>query len=304
MNRLFQFIIFVLFILVTFPFAVLPLKLALRVGDVLGLLIYLFWGSRRKIALENILGAVERGALTLTEDPRTVIRRNFMNFGKVIVEVIKIFYGFADGIFRTVEVRGIENFNAAREKGKGVILITGHCGNWDLMAVYLSMVLARAKIIARKQNNEFLNRFIVRTREKYGNDIIYKQGALKQILTALKKNETVALLIDQSVIKSEGIIIHFLGKNAYAMKTPALIARKTGAAVVPLFISRTEKGHLIEIHEEIPLVAEEDSDTALLHDTINFSKPIEDYIRNHPSEWLWIHRRWKRVRDDGAVSGT
>lgn len=303
MNRLRQFIIFVLFILVTFPFAVLPLRLALRVGDLLGLLIYLFWGSRRKIALENIRGAVERGALTLREDPLTVIRRNFMNFGKFIVEVNKIFYGFGESIFRTVEVRGIENFTAAHKKGKGVILITGHCGNWDLMAVYLSMVLTRAKIIARKQNNEFLNRFIVRTREKYGNDIIYKQGALKQILTALKKNETVALLIDQSVIKSEGIIIHFLGKNAYAMKTPALIARKTGAAVVPLFISRTEKGHLIEILEEIPLVDAEDSDTALLHDTINFSKPIEDYIRNHPSEWLWIHRRWKRVRD-GAVSGT
>lgn len=297
MIRARQLLVFVLFILVTFPFAVLPLKLALCIGDAFGHLIYLFWGSRRNIALDNIRSAVERGAVTLTEDPGAVIRQNFRNFGKFIIEDIKIYYGFAGSLFRSIEVRGTENFTRAHEKGKGVMLITGHCGNWDLMAVYLSMVLTRAKIIARKQNNEFINRFIVRTREKYGNDIIYKQGALKQVLTALKKNETVAMLIDQSVIKAEGIIIHFLGKNAYAMKTPALIARKTGAAVVPLFISRTEKGHLIEIQQEIPLVAEEDSDAALLHDTINFSRPIEDYIRSHPSEWLWIHRRWKRVKE-------
>jgi len=297
MTRLRQFILFALLVLVTFPFAVLPLRLALRVGDALGLLMYAFWRSRRIIALNNIRSAVERGALILTEDPGAVIRRNFRNFGKFVIEVNKIYYGFAAPIFRTVELTGVENFRKAQQKGKGVMLITGHCGNWELMAVYLSINLTKAKIIARKQNNEYLNRFIERTRGKYGNDIIYKQGALKQILTSLKKNETVALLMDQSVIKSEGISIHFLGKNAYAMKTPAVIARKTGAAVVPLFIRRKEEGHIIEIQEEIPLVSSEDGDTALLHDTINFSRPIEDYIKKYPSDWLWIHRRWKRIRE-------
>jgi len=296
MTRLRQFILFALLVLVTFPFAVLPLRLALRVGDALGLLIYAFWRSRRIIALNNIRSAVERGALILTEDPGAVIRRNFRNFGKFVIEVNKIYYGFAAPIFRTVELTGVENFRKAQQKGKGVMLITGHCGNWELMAVYLSINLTKAKIIARKQNNEYLNRFIERTRGKYGNDIIYKQGALKQILTSLKKNETVALLMDQSVIKSEGMRIHFLGKNAYAMKTPAVIARKTGAAVVPLFIRRKEEGHIIEIQEEIPLVSSEDGDTALLHDTINFSRPIEDYIKKYPSDWLWIHRRWKRIK--------
>jgi len=183
------------------------------------------------------------------------------------------------------------------------MFITGHCGNWELMAVYLSMTLGRASIVARKQNNEFLDRFIVQTREKYGNHIIYKQGALRQILSCLKKKEAVAILMDQSVIKSEGIIIHFLGKNAYAMKTPAIIARKTGAAVIPLFIRRTERGHIIEIQEEISLVSGEDSNTAMLHDTINFSKPIEEYIKKYPSDWLWIHRRWKKVKEQ-KISGT
>jgi len=303
MKRLHQFILFAILVLVTFPFAILPLRLAHCVGDALGLLIYTLWRSRRNIALDNIRSAVERGALTLTEDPRAVIRRNFRNLGRLLLEVVKIYYGMGGSIFRTVELRGIENFTKAQGRGRGVICITGHCGNWELMAVYLSMTIGRASIIARRQNNVYLNRFIERTREKYGNHIIYKQGALKHILSALKNKEAVAILMDQSVLKSEGIIIHFLGANAYTMKTPALIARKTGAAVVPLFIRRTEKGHIIEIQEEIPLAVAEDGDTALLHDTINFSKPVEEYIKKYPSDWLWIHRRWKRVKEK-AASGT
>lgn len=297
MKRLRQFAPFALLVFVTFPFALLPYRLSLRLGDFLGMLIYLLWGSRRAIALDNLRGAVERGAITLSEDPHAVIRRNFRNLGKFIIEVNKIYHGFAAPIFSTVELVGAENFRKARQKGKGVLLITGHCGNWELMAVYLSMTVERASIIVRKQNNEYLNRFIERTRAKYGNRIIYKKGALKQILTSLRKKETVALLMDQSVTRPESLIIHFLGKNAYTLKAPAVIARKTGAAVVPLFIRRTERGHIIEIQPEIPLDASEDNDTALLQNTINFSRPIEEYIKKYPSDWLWIHRRWKRIKD-------
>ncbi len=300
MKKFYQFIVFSLLVVVTFPFALLPYRIALIVGDILGLLAWLLWRSRRRIALANIHAAADRGALTLAEKPHSIIRRNFRNLCRMVIEVVKIYYGMGDSIFRTVELRGAENFTKALNKGKGVICITGHCGNWELMAVYLSMTLGGASIIARKQNNEYLNRLIERTREKYGNHIIYKHGALKHILSSLKKKEAIAILMDQSVLKSEGIIIHFLGANAYVMKTPALIARKTGAAVVPLFIRRTERGHIIEIQEEIPLVLSDDGDTALLHDTINFSKPIEEYIKKYPSDWLWIHRRWKKIMENAA----
>ena len=295
MKRILRFIPFALLVLVTFPFALLPYGIALRTGEVLGLLIFSFWRSRRAIALGNLQEAVDRGALSLSSSPRSVIRQNFKNLGKLIMEVIKIHYGFGDSIFRTVELRGEENFRKAHDKGKGVILITGHCGNWELMAVYLSLNLTKLKVVARKQYNEYINRFIEKTREKYGNSVIYKEGALKKILTSLKKNETVGILMDQSVIRSEGFAIHFLGKNAYALKTPAIIARKTGTPIIPAFIRRTGNGHVIEIGEEIPLAEAGDVDTAILHDTINFSRPIEEFIKTYPADWLWIHRRWKRT---------
>jgi KDO2-lipid IV(A) lauroyltransferase len=285
-------------VLATFPFAVLPYRAALRVGDALGLLIYAFWRSRRKVALENLNSAVGRNAILLGTDPRSVIRQNFRNLGRFLIEVVKIYYGFGDSIFRNVELHGAENFRKAREKGKGVIFITGHCGNWELMAVYVSMNLTRVKIVARKQDNRYINRFIERTREKYGNLVIYKEGALKKLLSSLKKGEAIGILMDQSVIRTEGIVVPFLGKDAYAMKTPAILARKTGTPVVPVFIRRTGNGHhLIEIGEEIPLAVSADSEAALRQDTINFMKPIEEYIKKYPSDWLWIHRRWKRIKD-------
>ena len=297
MKRLRQFLSFAVLMVSMFPLAALPYPIALKVGDVLGLLIYIFWSSRRRIALENLQGAVERGAIVLDTDPRSVIRQNFRNIGRSLIEVLKIYYGFGDSIFRNVELHGAENFRKAHKKGKGVIFISGHCGNWELMAIYASMKIAKSKVVARRQDNPYINRFIERTREKYGNHIIYKEGALKKMLSALKKGELIGILMDQSVISSEGVVVPFLGKNAYTMKTPALIARKAGIPIVPVFIRRTGRGHIIEVGAEIPLDASDDSKTALMRDTINFLRPIEEFIRQYPADWLWIHRRWKRIKE-------
>lgn len=297
MKRLWQFLAFAALVMITFPLAILPYPVALRLGDVFGILIHVFWRSRRKIAIENLQGAVERGALVLDADPPSVIRRNFRNLGRSLIEVVKIYYGLGGGIFRHVRLKGEDNYRKAARKGKGIIFITGHCGNWELMAIYVSMSLAKGKIVARKQDNPYLNRFIERTREKYGNHTIYKEGALKKILSSLKKEESIGILMDQSVIRSEGIVVPFLGKNAYAMKTPAILARKTGTPVLPAFIRRTGGGHLIEIGEEIPLAVSGDSEAALIQDTISFLRPIEDFVKKYPAEWLWIHRRWKRIKE-------
>ncbi len=95
---------------------------------------------------------------------------------------------------------------------------------------------------------------------------------------------------------AEGVVADFLGKKDHIMKTPAIIARKTGSPVLPVFIRRVGRGHLIEIGEEIELDKAEDYEQAVYNDTIRFSGHIENYIKNNPSEWLWIHRRWKRIK--------
>lgn len=272
------------------PLSLLPCK----TGELFGLLLFYLWKSRRLIAIDN----VKKSSLILDSSitPEALIRENFKNLGRSFMEVLKIYHGRGDRMAEATEIKGAGNFERARGKGKGVIIITGHCGNWELMANVLSMRLAKIAVVARPLNNPYLNRFIEKVRAHYGNSVIYKKGALKGIMTTLKNGGNAGILMDQAVLPgSEGYVIDFLGRNAWTTKMPALIARKTGAAVVPLFINRTAKGHEINIHPAIELSQNSNYEEALAEDTKKFSAYIEDYIRQNPSEWLWIHRRWKRA---------
>ncbi len=299
MKRVLRFFEFFLVVLCTLPIAIMPYRVSLKLGEALGMALYFFWGSRRKIAIENLGEAVARGAIVLQSSPEAVIRQNFRNLGKSFAEVVKIYYGLGDHIVDSVEIHGAGNLMKALEKGAGVIIITGHCGNWELSALAVSVKLTRVNVVAREVDNPYLNRVLERARKRYGNSVIYKKGALKRILGALKNNEVVGMLIDQSVLSSEGVLADFLGKKDYTMKTPAIIARKTGSPVVPLFIRRVKDGHVIDIGEEIMPDRSEDGDLAVFNDTVHFSGAVEDYIRKNPSEWLWIHKRWKRLAEQG-----
>jgi Kdo2-lipid IVA lauroyltransferase/acyltransferase len=297
MKLVLWFFQFLLVVFLSLPVALIPYKISLKFGEMLGRLLFFSWVSRRKIAVDNLTAAVSRGALVIDTTPEAVIKQNFKNFGKSLVEDLKIYYGFGDHIIRNVEIEGVENFRKAHEKGAGVIILMGHCGNWELTALALSVRVTKLKAVARALDNPFLNKLVERTREKFGNKVIYKRGALRKILTSLRKNEAVVILMDQSVISSEGVIAEFLGKKDYTLKTPALIAMKTGCSVVPVFIKRVNGGHRITIGEEIDLDRTEISDQAVHRNTVRLSGYIEEYVRQNPSEWLWIHRRWKRIKD-------
>jgi KDO2-lipid IV(A) lauroyltransferase len=285
----------VLFILISLPLSVLPYRIVLRAGELLGLLLFYLWGSRRKIAIENLTNSISAKAIIISEPAEKIIRDNFKNLGRSFAEIIKIYYGLSRKIINSVEIEGAENFQKAKSKGKGILFLTGHCGNWELMAIVTSVKLAAVAIVARPIDNPHINNFIGFVRKRYGNSVIYKQGALKPIMQTLKDNGCVGILMDQAVIPDEGYVIDFLGRGAWTTKMPALIARKTGAAVLPVFINRTHGGHRMKIYQEIELSNSDDREKAVKEDTVKFSGFIEKYIIEHPAEWLWIHRRWKRA---------
>jgi Kdo2-lipid IVA lauroyltransferase/acyltransferase len=296
MRRVTWFLQFLLILVATLPVALIPHRLSLKFGEVLGSALFFFWRSRREIAVENLRAAVARGSIAIDASPEEIIKQNFRNLGKSFVEVLKIYYGLGRHIFEGVEVSGAEHLRTAMEKGKGVIFVTGHCGNWELNALVFSKRLVKVDVVARPIDNPYINRVVERTRKKYGNRVIYKKGALKKILSCLRNEGVVGILMDQSVVEAEGVATEFLGKRDYTTKMPAVIARKTGSPVIPAFIRRTPGGHLIEIHEAVELDASGEGEAAVLNDTIMLSAYIEEYIRRNPSEWLWMHRRWKRIK--------
>jgi len=281
---------------VTLPIGVMPLRMALGLGSLMGSMVHFIWGSRRRIAVDNINRVIRAGLIDSSVSAAGIARENFRNLGRAVAEIVRIYHGFGDKILEGVEVRGIDNYRKADEKGRGVLLITGHCGNWELLALALSLKVSPVSAVARPINNPYLNGLIERVRKRYGNSVIYKKGALRAIISRLRNGGTVGMLIDQSVLPAEGVVVDFLGRPAWTMKSPVLIARKTGASVVPVFIRRKiGGGHLLEIHPEVELSDGKDLEKAVLEDTERFTSFVERYVVENPAEWLWIHRRWKRV---------
>ncbi len=294
MKRPLQFLTASLIYILTLPLALIPYRLSLKVGSLLGLLGYNLWGSRRRIAIENIKRCIESGALDKSIHPSRLALESFKNLGKSLMEIVRIYHGRAEAIFKNTEIAGLEHYIDASNKGKGILVITGHCGNWEVLALYSSYKMSSLSVVARALNNPYLNRLVERVRQKYGNRVIYKQGALREIIRELRRGSSVGILIDQSVLPSEGVKIPFLGRDAWTMKTPAVIATKTGASVLPVFINRTPKGHRIKVYPEVEL-KKGSSEDVVVENTKRISSFVETYIKENPAEWLWIHRRWKRT---------
>lgn len=274
-------------IAITLPFVLLPV----RAGKVLGLMLYYFWRRRREIAIENVRRAGSSGVITGT--PEEIVRKNFEELGQSIIEIVKIYFGRGKRILDNISFKGLENIEKARNKGKGIIFVTGHCGNWELLALATSLKITPVSVVARRLNNPFLNNLIERLRSRYGNKVIYKKGALREIIKTLRKNGSVGILIDQAVLPEEGVIVDFLGRPAWTTKMPVLIARKTGSPILPVFIRRNGKGQEITIYPEVMLLS--DSKEYLTENIMRLNTFVEDFIRENPEQWLWIHRRWKRT---------
>ncbi len=276
--------------MIAMPFLFLPV----RSGRLLGGIIYYLWGKRREIARRNVELAIIPGGIK--GEPDTIVRKNFEALGLSIVELIKLYFGIGKGIIDRIRFTGVENIRKAKEKGKGIIFITGHCGNWELLALATSLKITPIYVLARRINNPYLNYLIEKLRSRYGNRVIYKQGALKEIIKTLRNNGSVGILMDQAVLPVEGIVVDFLGRPAWTTKMPVLIAKKTGAPILPVFIRRIGMEQEIIIYPEVMLSL--NNGDYLIDNTRKLNSLIGDYIRENPEEWLWIHRRWKRIGQD------
>jgi len=282
----------------TFILALIPAPLIPLLGALLGRLCYALLASRRRIALEGIRGSLP--CLPAGSDPEKIARSCFANLGTSFIENSKLYHGL-DGVLSSVKIEGLEHYHAALAKGKGIMFITGHCGNWELVALTFGHRHAPCVAMAREQKNPYLTRCIEAMRTRYGNTLIYKRNALREMLRIFRKNGVVGVLIDQAVMPSEGYRVDFLGRPAWTTSMPVLMARKSGVALLPGFISREGDGHRLVFLPEVEFPSDEMSDEALARDTAILTRYVDNFVRNHPDEWYWVHRRWKS-RESVAVA--
>ncbi len=273
-------------------FRLLPERGAYRLGEGLGRLV--FWMDRRhqKVAMDNLRLAF--GAEKSDQELRSIAQRSYQHLGLSLAELARVMVSPPQRVMEWVRIEGLDHFIDAHKKGRGVLYLTAHLGNWELMALTQSLQGYSISVVARPVDNPLLESLLSRLRSRWGNRVLRKGGALREVLKLLKRGETVGFLLDQNVAIDQGVFVNFFGRPACTHKTLALLALKTGAAVLPAFIFREEgNGHRIVVEPPVSLEETGDIETDLVVNTQKFTSLIESYIRKHPDQWLWVHRRWK-----------
>ena len=272
--------------------AILPRQGGLALGRLLGLLFYCLCPRLRRVALSNLHIAFPSDSES--HGKRRIARRSFSHFGSVIMDILWGRRVKREAIQRLVQYQGLENLERAYQKGKGVLLFTGHFGHWELMGLAQGYLGFRLSVVSRPLDNPYLERMLHSYRCKSGNKVIYKKDAVKGILGALQKREGLAVLIDQNTLPSEGVFVRFFGRWASTTPLLASLALRTGAPLIPAFALPLNDGRYRLIYEEEIQPGESaDRQEEIVNLTQRCTDVIERYVRMYPEYWLWLHQRWK-----------
>jgi Kdo2-lipid IVA lauroyltransferase/acyltransferase len=269
----------------------LPQSFATSLGHGIGWLAYRLDGRHRRITLENLAATFPERS---SQERTRIAREVFAHFGRKLVELLWFTGLPTDRQLALVEFVGAEHIEAAQRAGKGVLIVTGHFGFWELHALAHGLRLGPMAVVARAMDNPLLDRLLIDLRSSTGNIVIDRKGGLRRIMRALNANQAVAVLIDQHILTADAVKVDFLGRPAATTSAVAVLAIRTGAAVIPSFSLPLDDGRYRLIYEQpLALPAEDDPD-AVRDLTQRCTKVLEKYVRAHPERWLWMHRRWRQ----------
>jgi Kdo2-lipid IVA lauroyltransferase/acyltransferase len=218
----------------------------------------------------------------------------FGSIARILVAFAKFPHIRRDNLDRWIRLEGGEHFDAALRSGRGVLFATAHFGNWELSAFAHALLAAPMNVVVRPLDNPFIDTMVERRRALTGNRPIGKKDFARAILKALAANEAVGILIDQNASPADGVFVDFFGVKACAGTGFAKFAAHSGAAVIPGFAlwSERERRYILRFYPPLPMTGD------TVRDTQTLQSKLEEVIREHPDQWLWIHRRWK-TRPDG-----
>ncbi len=267
----------------------LPLGVRHIVGQGIGALGWLLVSRRRReMAVDNIV-------LGLGIEPGPagrVAKQSATRFGRMFMDVLYFPRIGRNNIRQYVTIEGREHMEEALSFGRGVILVTAHSGNWELMGAALAMNDFPLAVVVQKQTNAAMDRFINEYRTLVGMQVTYKTS-VREMLRLLGEGKIVALLMDQDA-RHNGVFVNFFGRPASTPQGAAALARLKDAPIVPAFITENGTGcHTIIVHPYIWVNKSENKEQDIVTTTQQLTTIIEQHIRNKPQEWFWLHNRWK-----------
>ncbi len=270
----------------------LPRRLVLALGRGLGRVWGALDGRHMRIAEANLRASFpawpeERVAATA--------RGVYAHFGAVMLDLLWMAGRSAQELLALADLEGVEHLQRARKSGRGVVAPSAHLGNWEIQAVASVPHVGNVAMIARPLDNPALDARLVALRSSTGNTVIYKQKALAQVMRTIRDGGIVAILIDQNMQPGDGIFVRFFGRPACTTTVAAALALKTGCAIVPVRCLLQKNGRYRMVYgppvEWSRTGGGREEDIAAL--TQKLTTIVEDWIRETPEQWLWLHRRWK-----------
>ena len=191
-------------------------------------------------------------------------------------------------------MNGLEHYREAISRGKGVLSIVAHFGNWELMTIAVPFLLKPMHIVYRPLDNPLLDNLFEHVRTMHGNTLIPKGGSGKRVVELLRENHIIGILSDQNVSVREGVFVDFFGRPACSGVGLAVMALRSGAPIIPAFMARQKSGKYKLILKPVVEVSRTgDYERDLLENTQRFTRIVEEVVREYPDQWFWIHQRWK-----------
>jgi Kdo2-lipid IVA lauroyltransferase/acyltransferase len=278
----------------------LPRGIAHRLGIFVGVSAYFLLPRLQQVGMRNLAIAFPEESL---RERRQVLRRVYAGLGRQLAEFCKFPTYTSENVSRIAIYDGFENYDAARRRGKGVLLLTGHFGGWEVGSYAHSVYGNPIKIIVRDLDNPYVNELVRQYRTLYGNETFDKQEFARGLLAAMREGETVGILMDTNMTPPQGVFVDFFGLPACTASGLARVALRTEAAVVPAFTlwDGTSRKYRILFDPEVTLRRTGDDEADAVANTATFTKIFEAYARRYPDQWLWMHRRWK-TRPPGEPS--
>jgi len=268
----------------------LPYEGALAFGRGLGAFVYYCVPIRKKVVFDNLIRSFpEKGMEEIVE----IARATYRNFGMNLIEFVRMPRLGVGGLEKRIRFVPQDLLPKARERGKGVICLSAHFGNWEMLAAAIPLMGCPVVAIAKDQRNPLVNEYILKNRSEMGIELVTPGIAVRGVLRALKENKFILLLADQDAHR-EGLFVDFLQRPSSTAPGPAMFALKTGAPLIFCTTVRNPHGfHTVYLEE----VDHSDLDGATdenLHElTQRHARILERVVREHPEHWFWMHKRWK-----------
>lgn len=276
---------------ILFTFKFIPIKICYGIGKFLGLLWFYVIRYRKDLVLDNLHQAFQKEKNR--KELCIIARKNFIHYGINFIEFLKLPYTSDEKLKKNLVPGGLEHFHAALKNGKGLIVILGHYGNWDLMSVAQVLIGLDGYIITKTARNKSINTLWQKIREDKGVHFISDKNSIFQIVTLLKKNKIIFMIFDQHMGNSMGIRVNFFNRPASTMRVVALLSKKLGVPVIPVHCWRKGKKHYFQAEKKIDLIVGKSDEETIKLTTQKYNDVLEEFIRKCPEQWLWIHKRWK-----------